>query len=231
MENRLSGGVARRRGTDGMSKNNPFKEPTGRGALKKTMTFGDEPPKVDDAGNPNVTAAFDPNVIYDIKPNGSWAGWSRNANNSAYMKSFPTGTFIAHNKDGEISFRGMGETRFELGGFTVSASDNVDVASGGMLTVKTVGGLEAQISGDGNITIGGATLINILGDAGIAVKGNATISAGGSASVDAAGISLSSSAGIAIGAAGGISLQAGGGIKMQEGGAKVSGYMGGGNEG
>jgi len=167
---------------------------------------------------------------YKVLQNGITMAWSTHANTAQQYWHHPAGSHVNWSKDGSLSMRAMGETRFEGHAMTLTTSENIDIASGGMLTVKTVGGLEAQISGEGQITIGGAATINILNDATIGVQGNATISAGGSASIDAAGISLSSSAGIAIGAAGGISLQAGGGIKMQESGSKVSGYMGGGNE-
>ena len=209
-----------------MSSDNPFREKNSRTPNSKTPVFTKE--GTNDGGGP---VTHDPYVKVEASPGGKIKGYCDHPDDTTEYYSYPNGTSLVINKNGETSIRCVGETRMETHGFTLGVSDNVDVAAGGLLTVKTVGGLEAQISGDGNITIGGATLINILGDAGISVKGNATISAGGSASVDAAGISLSSSAGIAIGAAGGISLQAGGGIKMQEGGAGTSGYMGGGNEG
>lgn len=163
---------------------------------------------------------------YDVRESGTIVGWSTMAGNpSEFWLHGGTGAFRIVNKDGSKSEFWPGETKQEFEGLSITTEHNYDLNTGGILTVKTKGGLEAQISGEGHITIGGATVINILDDSAISVKGNALVTASGTVTLNGDGaMNLRSGGDFTIGSKGAINMQAGGGINLQPNGAGASGY-------
>jgi len=154
----------------------------------------------------------------------AWA-YSNKADNPVFYFQHPSGSSFVMNPDGSHGIRMVGEGRLEAHGMTITTSENIDLAIGGHITVKTVGGMEAQISGDGQITVAGATAVNLIGDAAIAVKGNCSMGVEGHASISAkGGLNLRSGGDMTIGSKGGLNIQAGGGIRFQPKGAGKSGH-------
>lgn len=190
---------------------NPHRE-RGERVSNKTM------PELADKKNPQ-------NAHLNVYQNGMVVGASDAADNPVFFAHHPSGSSLVVNKDGSSAIRMSGESRVETHGMTVTASENIDLAVGGHLTVKTVGGMEAQISGDGQITIAGATVVNMMGDAAVAVKGNCSLGVEGHASISAkGGLNLRSGGDMTIGSKGGLNIQAGGGIRFQPKGSGKSGH-------
>ena len=165
---------------------------------------------------------------YDIRENGTIHAYSTQADNAseAWFQG-KTGAYRIVNNDGSVSSHSPGESRIEMESATFTVSENLDFHGGGHLTVKTKGGMEMQVSGEGNITIAGATGINLLDHCGIIVQGNATLSVKGNLNLnsEAGSININGKSGVNIGSSGGIKMQAAS-IAMQESGDGADGYVG-----
>ena len=166
-----------------------------------------------------------PYVHTHVLQNGTTRYWSEQANNpsEAWFQG-GTGAFEICDPDGSTSKFCPGESRIEHESLSVTISENSDTHVGGHMTIKSKGGLEMEVTGEGNITIAGATAINILDNAGIAVQGNATLSIKGTMSIDADAVNIRSKGAMTLGSGGAMSIQAAGGIAMQPNGSGADGY-------